>query len=576
MSGDVLPASRRAFGPRTETPVRPAPVPSRAGAATVLETWRREAPALVADHDRAYRTLLAGVSPLIAARRYGDAAAALQVAANHAVFWHPGRFVCPEMESLIARLGAAALPHAGTRAADSGSVLHVATEFYAVGGHSRMATHWINQDADHRHSLVLTRQHEPMPAGLAAAVEASGGSLTHLNQTAGSLLDWARRLQPLLAAAELVVLHVHSMDVVPFLALAGMKRRPPVILLNHADHLFWIGADLVDLVLSTRVSGDRLTGKRRGIPDHRRAVIPLCLEMPDLSLSRAEARRQLGIAEADVVILSVARGLKFKRVGEEEFPDPLVPLLQANPTARLLVLGPGGEVDWSRAQAAVPGRITAVPRNPNTAPYFAAADIYLDSFPFVSITSMLEAGLRGLPLVTRHPFGPDCAVMGADSPGIEPEILRADTADGVVAILQNLIDDPDLRRRCGARTAAAIAETHVGEGWRSQLAPVYARARAAHAKGPHPSVEDDAATSDLDAFVPYAYGDLVHGATASGRLLRASEFVLKSAPLGWRLRTLGELRRAGLLGGLEGGVWRNLIPEWVGTNLRRGLRKVAR
>lgn len=543
---------------------------------TVLGTWRRDGPGLVSDQEQAYRSLLARVAPLIDGGHYQAAAAAAQVAANHAVLWHPGRFVCPDIEALLARLGAEALPHPGAIAPEAGRVLHVATEFYAVGGHTRMAAHWMNEDDGHRHSLVITRQHEPVPACLSEAVARSGGSVRLLNRSPGDLLRWARQLQPMLARAELVVLHVHSMDVIPFLALAGMKRRPPVIFVNHADHLFWIGADFVDLVLSSRASGDRLTASRRGIPESRRALVPLCLELPDLSLSRAEARRQLGIGDEEVVILSVARALKFKRVGNEEYPDPLVPLLQANPSARLLVLGPGGKVDWSRAEAAVPGRVTAVEATPDTAPYFAAADIYLDSFPFVSITSMLEAGLRGLPLVTRHPFGPACEVMGSDSPGIEPEILRAETTEGVIGILQDLIADPDLRRRVGRRTAAAIAETHVGAGWRSGIEGVYRRATAAQAARPHAPVQDGSPRSDLDCFLPYAYGDLQRGATADGRQVRAVETVLKVAPLGWRLRTLGALWRAGLLDHIEGGAWRALIPEWAGTNARRALRAFAR
>jgi hypothetical protein len=547
---------------------------------TVLDTWRAEGPALIAKHDQAYRSLLARVSPLTDAGRFHEAAAAAQVAANYAVHWHPGRFVCAEIEAVIARLGSAALPHAGphllSRVDGPLSVLHVATEFYAIGGHSRMAAHWMNEDEGNRHSLALSRQHDVVPPALHTSVAASGGTLTLLNRAPGDLLDWARRLQRLIAKADCVILHVHSMDVIPFLALSGMRCRPPVLLVNHADHLFWVGANFVDLVVSTRTSGDLLTRDRRGVPETRRAVIPLCLERPDVSMSRAEARRRLAISHDRVVILSVARALKFKRVGDEEFPDPIVPLLKANPRAQLLVLGPGGQVDWSRAEAAAPGQVVAVPASPETAPYFAAADIYLDSFPFVSVTSMLEAGLRSLPLVTRQPFGPDCAVMGSDSPGIEPEILRADSSDGMVGLLQRLIDDPVWRQQVGARTAAAISRTHMGPEWRAGLAEVYRRGFAAHAAGPHFSVSDGSATSDLDAFVPYAYGDLGRGATAEGRLVCATETVLKVAPPVWRLRTLAALRRDGCFGELSLSPWRWLIPEWLGMNLRRFVRRVSK
>jgi hypothetical protein len=131
------------------------------------------------------------------------------------------------------------------------------------------------------------------------------------------------------------------------MALAGMAAPPAVILVNHSDHLLWLGVRAVDLVLSTRHSGDRLTRTRRGIGPGRTAVIPLCVERSARRLDREEAKRRLGLPAESVVLLTVARGAKFRSMGAEEFPDPLVPLLRAHPEARLVAVGPGGRVDWS-------------------------------------------------------------------------------------------------------------------------------------------------------------------------------------------------------------------------------------
>ena len=49
-----------------------------------------------------------------------------------------------------------------------------------------------------------------------------------------------------MAKADLVVLHAHNIDTIPMFALAGMKNRPRTVLLNHADHSFWLGVDFVD------------------------------------------------------------------------------------------------------------------------------------------------------------------------------------------------------------------------------------------------------------------------------------------------------------------------------------------
>ena len=84
-----------------------------------------------------------------------------------------------------------------------------------------------------------------------------------INRSMGGLLGWGRALQSVIDASDLVVLHVHNNDVVPFLALAGMgRRRPPVVFVDHADHLFWLGARFADLIVNTRLSGHRLAARR--------------------------------------------------------------------------------------------------------------------------------------------------------------------------------------------------------------------------------------------------------------------------------------------------------------------------
>lgn len=541
-----------------------------------LDTWRKEAPDLLSDHAAEYRALLAKVPPLIAAGRLHEAAAAAQLAADHAGLWHNGRFSCPELEKLISQIGEAGLARPGVpRAAPEGGraleILHVATEVYAIGGHSRMARQWIREDARNRHSLALTRQHVAVPEAMAEAVHASGGTIEQLNQKRGDLLDWAGHLQSLMERADVVILHVHSMDIIAFLACAGMKRRPPVLFVNHTDHLFWVGASFADVVICTRSSGLHLCVNRRGIPPERLALLPLCLDESGWQADRVAAREKLGLAPSDIMILTVARGAKFAPVGTEEFPDPLVGLLRNNPAVHLVAVGPGGEVDWSRAENATGGRVRTVHATPDTAPYFAAADIYLDSFPFVSITSLLEAARSGLPLVTRNPFGPDCAVMGADTIGLDASILRAESAPGLVAVLQSLIDDKVLRRRHGDAARAETLGLNFGNGWRSKLDALYQRSLSAP-RSPDHELGDLGAISDLDRFVHFVYGDQRRGATAASRLSAAAESVIKAGPLAWRLRTLLELRRAGVaFSATQAAKW--CIPEWLSGRIRAYLRK---
>lgn len=548
--------------------------PNSTDEAAALDQWRAAGGSRVVEHWREYTGLVSSIGPLIDGKAYAEAAMAAQVAANYAVLWHPGIFADPQLEWLLRRIGQAALPFEATPAQEPGdlshgmSVLHVATELDAIGGHTRMLSRWIRNDSGNVHSLALTRQNTPIPAWLPGTVAATGGCLRRLNLTPGGIMEWARALQPLMAKADLVVLHVHNMDIIPMLALAGMKQRPRTILLNHADHLFWLGVDFIDQVVSTRRSGLALNIGRRRIAATRNLLLPLCLEPQVRSLSREEAKRQLGLPPDYVVLLTVARALKFRPVGDIGFADILVPVLRMNPNARLIAVGPGGTVDWSTAEAQVPGQIQVIRQTPDTRVYLEAADIYVDSLPFISITSLFEAGLHGLPLVTRNPFGEGCAIMGADSPGLDRVILRAGNIEDFREILTRLIRADHLRRKIGERTAAEIEAVNIGEGWKKQLRSLYRqifslpRTRHRPVSDPGPRLED------VDRLLPPVFGPIGCGDTALSRTVRSVEPVLKAAPLGWKLRTLASFAKQGRLKLFTTPVWRLLIPEWLTANIR--------
>ena len=356
------------------------PPGSESAISGVLASWRSGGRAPVADHWAEFQQLVGRIEPLVRRRRFAEAAGAAQIATNYAVNWHPGLFASAALERALWTLGEASLPMLGPEPrAIRGRlrVLHVATKVSAIGGHTRMISRWIQQDVGNVHSIALTRQTDRIPAGLRAAVSETGGQIHQVNRSVAGLLGWARRLQAVIAGAVLVVLHVHNDDVVPFLALAGMKRKPPVILLNHADHVFWLGVDFVDLVVNTRRSGHMLCAGRRGVTSERNALLPLCLEPVTRQADRKAAKLALGIPEDSIVVLTIARAPKYQPMGGLSLVDLLLPLLRADGRMRLLAVGPGGAVDWFAAEAEVPGQILTFRERPDTRGFLEAADLYV-------------------------------------------------------------------------------------------------------------------------------------------------------------------------------------------------------
>jgi glycosyltransferase involved in cell wall biosynthesis len=428
-------------------------------------------------------------------------------ALGYALARHPGVFGSAALEQLLVELGRAALPPSMSRrpsgdGAGVRHVLHVATYVRPVGGHSRLIWRWAAQDSSRRHSLALTRETQwCVPRQMRDAIEASGGDVTIVNAVPGGLLRWARRLRDLAGTADAIILHSND-DVLPTLALATVAQEVPVIFVDHADHLFWLGASTSTLVAGMRQSGLRLARRRRGIEPSRQVLLPTLIDPVVQPGGRAEARRLLGIAEDAIVLLSIARAGKYASVNGISFAEAHLPILLAHPQTVLLVVGPGQPADWAVAMARAGGRIRSHGESPDTTVFYAAADIYLDSFPHTSITSLLEAGALGIPLVTLDPHAESAEVLGADMPGLDGTMVSARSHAAYAQHLDALIGDPEYRRRLGQATRAHILACHAGAAWQSALEEVYRRALAAPRPAPPGMAPQVPSFDELDLLLP--------------------------------------------------------------------------
>ncbi|MCG8351025.1 MAG: hypothetical protein MI924_24920, partial [Chloroflexales bacterium] len=226
--------------------------------------------AIVLEHLAAFERMVARAEAFARSGQYQAAAVFAQIAAKYAVSQHTGLFASPQLERLLVAIGRRLPELHGTiqprRAKEPRRILHVLTQVARVGGHTRMLWRWIEQDGARQHSVVLTRQGAvKMPDMLRKAVEASGGALYALDNQPGNILSWAATLRAIASRADIVVLHVNPDDVIPVLAFADKARRPPTIYINHADHIFWIGVAVADILANLRFSGQDLAIARRGV-----------------------------------------------------------------------------------------------------------------------------------------------------------------------------------------------------------------------------------------------------------------------------------------------------------------------
>ncbi|SDF25499.1 hypothetical protein SAMN05660662_1569 [Blastococcus aurantiacus] len=389
-----------------------------------------------------------------------------------------GLLADPRLERAVvsaARAGGPAPEIDGQRA--RGRVLHVLSETYGVGGHTRLAWRWIERDP-RRSDVVLTNQGGPSPEPLRAAARSTGGQVFDLKEAHPTFGARAHALRRHMDAADVVVLHTHPWDAIALAAANMPGRRPPVLLENHADHTFWLGLGCADLVVDNRSPGLRVTRELRGVRPERHARLALPVPDVPLSSSREEMRAALGLQD-QVAALSVGSPYKMSPVWGEGFDGILAQALERFDQLVVYLVGPSDTEQWQALGERFPGRVFPLGFLPDPESLFPAMDLYLDSYPLTGGTALVEAAMAGLPTLSLQPDIPYGDVYHADIPGVTGAGYVGRTDDEYFATLAELVADPDLRHRRGRHAAEQVRAVNAGPAWDAGLEAVYDLARSA-------------------------------------------------------------------------------------------------
>ncbi len=286
-----------------------------------------------------------------------------------------------------------------------GSVLHVMTEAYVNGGHSRCVERWLGfANKDETHSCVLLRQTDKYPARLKEATERTGGTFFVWDPGLDTV-ERALALRRLASNFEYIVLHIHPGDPSALIAFGTESFQRPVIFFNHADHIFWLGVSIADCVAD--LSGPGLQTSLNYRKAARCILLGIPPELEEYKRPQKEAARQeLGLAAEARILCSFGSESKYLPVYSDTFLETLNFILEAEAQALIAIIGPSQKNKYfAKLCDKYPGRLLL----PNKVDYesgyqlwMAASDLVLDSYPVSGGTTAIDAVSSYKPVLTLN------------------------------------------------------------------------------------------------------------------------------------------------------------------------------
>lgn len=278
---------------------------------------------------------------------------------------------------------------------DDSNALIVMTKSAKGGGHTLLATNWVQWDEKNKYSLVMTNQYlENIPAFLADSITNQGGKVYSLE---GSYYERARDLRAISNNYSYILLITHMNDIIPILAYGVSSFIRPVFFYNHADFRFSYGFSISDAVLNLFEIDTERTKRLRGIYDAYNVTLPfpnngdvineneLTLKSNDLLNKKSRLANKYNFEIDDKIIVSAGQNYKYSDILECSFSSYVEKIMRkVGANVRFLIIGPDPKLQkWERLSTKTNGKAKALGYidREDMEGLIEIADLYVVSFP---------------------------------------------------------------------------------------------------------------------------------------------------------------------------------------------------
>lgn len=384
-----------------------------------------------------------------------------------AVNFHTGLFSDEEIEKSLIDISQS-IP-SNTVEYKKGTVLHVMTKVSEYGGHTRYINNWLKSSQQINSICFTEYKKDQLPSFLSETLNENTISTYFLKGK--SLMLKASHLREIASKYEYIVLSTGPNDILPILAFGHKSFQRPIIFLNHADHLYWLGFSVADMIVELSNDGVQFTKKHRGNIDTS-YVLPIPIH-PCIKKTDEHFLDKLGIDKNDKIVVSMASSHKYNNSADEHFSKLCQSIVEENLNTYCIIIGPSpDELIWKKIYQKTAGHVIAVGilRKEEVQSIIKYTNLYIDSFPYRSYTSFLEFAVCGVPSITLKNNRATIDVLKLENVSFETKETLLQYAN---TVLQKNTHNQNLFEY--------VQNNHlIGHGWNRKLNDIFAKMDKVH------------------------------------------------------------------------------------------------
>lgn len=316
------------------------------------------------------------VQALALARVYGN------IAWNN----HIGVYRADNIEEIVyGKLEAVKQAVLGTNVAKNGKVIHVLTEGYDSGGHTRVVERLLACQSKITQDVAIV---EICKREIRDRFSITAGRVLCMQSTGVGAVE---ELAAVLAKYSYVVLHIHPDDIATSMAARiARESGTRIALYNHADHCFTFGLPSTDVLCEISVYGSTITKNYRNDIEQTFAGIPLTVGQ----LREDHVREDFLLSSGPAYKFDFRQGGAFATILESLIPSVI---------SRGVIIGPGhlpSDASSRVQQLQREGRILVLPPAEHAVykQYLKTCSLYVDSAPVTGGSALPEAALSDVPI----------------------------------------------------------------------------------------------------------------------------------------------------------------------------------